>query len=258
MRDAITHTWYMADRSLRNLARQPWFIALTLFQPLLYLLVFADLFKRVVEIPGFSGGSYLAFLAPGIVIISCLFSAGWSGMGMIEDLDRGVLDRFLQSPVKRVALVAGRLTQTAVVMLIQAIIIILLALARGAHFDGGFLGIIILLVCSILLAVPIGALSSGIALLARREETVIAAVNMLLLPLVFLSTAFMSSELIPGWIRAVSRYNPVNWSVEAARSALSVSPDWGMIGLRLLYLVALSIFLTWFATRAFRTYQRSV
>ncbi len=256
--EAVQHTWYMAGRHLRNLARQPWYIALTLFQPILYLLVFADLFKSITEIPGFGAGSYLAFLTPGIVIISALFSSGWNGMSMIEDLDRGVLDRFLQSPVQRVSLIAGRLMQLAVVILVQTAVLLVLALIRGAHFSNGFLGILVLLACSFMLAVPFGAIGNGIALLARREETVIAAVNFLILPLTFLSSVFISPQLMPGWIRTISHYNPVNWSVEAARQALNPGTNWTIVVTRLAYLAALGVFCTWFATRAFRTYQRSV
>ncbi len=256
--EAVQHSWYMAGRHLRNLARQPWYIALTLFQPILYLLVFADLFKSIAQIPGFGTGSYLVFLTPGIVIISALFSSGWNGMSMIEDLDRGVLDRFLQSPVQRVSLITGRLMQLTVVMLVQTAVLLVLAIIRGARFSNGILGILVLLACSFMLAVPFGAIGNGIALLARREETVIAAVNFLILPLTFLSSVFMSPDLMPGWIRAISRYNPVNWSVEAARQALSPGTNWAIVGTRLAYLAALGIFCTWFATRAFRTYQRSV
>ncbi|MHB8780586.1 MAG: ABC transporter permease [Candidatus Geothermincolia bacterium] len=258
MADTFAHIWYMTGRHLRNLARQPWYIGLTLFQPILYLLVFADLFKRVVEIPGFGAGNYLAFLTPGIVVISALFSSGWNGMSMIEDIDRGVLDRFLQSPVRRISLIAGRLAQLSAVIVIQTAIIISLALARGARFDGGILGVLVLLIAAIVLAVPFGAVSNGIALLARREETVIAAVNFLLLPLTFLSSVFMAPALMPGWIRAISRYNPVNWAVDAGRAALAASPDWGLIGSRLGFLVALAAFSIWFGTSAFRAYQRSV
>jgi ABC-2 type transport system permease protein len=258
MADAALHTWYMVGRRLRNLVRQPWYVALTLFQPILYLLVLADLFKSVVEIPGFGGGSYLVFLTPGIVIISALFSSGWNGMSMIEDLDRGVLDRFLQSPVKRVSLIAGRLVQLSAVILIRTAVLLVLALLRGAHFSNGILGILVLLACSFMLAVPFGAISNGIALLARRKETVIAAVNFLLLPLTFLSSVFMAPELMPGWIRAISQYNLVNWAVEAARQALGTSTNWTVVWTRLAYLAALGLFCTWFGTRAFRTYQRSV
>ena len=258
MANVIAHTGYMTARHVRNLWRQPWFVAITLFQPVIYLVLFGQLFKSIARLPGFGDQSYIAFLTPGIVVMSALFSSGWSGMGIIEDLDRGVLDRFLVSPASRTALIGGRLVQLALVAVIQATIIILLGLALGADYAGGIPGILILMLSAILLAVPFGALSNAMALMLRQEESVIGAVQFVILPLTFLASVFIASELMPGWIRTVSRYNPLNWAVEAAREALSAGPDWGLVLSRLGFLVALGAVALWLATRAFRAYQRSV
>jgi ABC-2 type transport system permease protein len=96
------------------------------------------------------------------------------------------------------------------------------------------------------------------ALLARKEETVIAASNFILLPLTFLSSAFMQRDLVPGWIQSVARYNPVEWTVQAGREALTASPDWGLVLSRAALLAALCVACTWLATRAFRAYQHSI
>src|ERR671936_1825510 len=104
MTAALGHPWYMTQRHLRALLRQPWYVAVTLVQPVIWLLLFGALFKNVVEIPGFDAANYKNFLAPGIVVMTALFSAGWNGMGTIEDLERGTMDRFLVSPVSRASL----------------------------------------------------------------------------------------------------------------------------------------------------------
>jgi ABC-2 type transport system permease protein len=227
-------------------------------QPVIYLLLFGSLFKRVVDLPGFAAGSYITFLTPGIVVMSAVFGAGWSGMGVIEDLDRGVLDRFLVSPASRVALIAGRLVQVGLVTVIQALIIIALGLLAGARFPGGAAGLLVLIGCAVLLAVPIGALSSGMALIARKEESVIAAANFVLLPLTFLSSVFMARNLMPGWMQDAARFNPVDWAVQAGRAVLSTDPNWSTAGWHALYLAAFAVVCTAIAARAFRAYQRSV
>ncbi len=79
-----------------------------------------------------------------------------------------------------------------------------------------------------------------------------------MLPLTFLSATFMQENLIPAWIQEVARFNPVNWAVQAGRSALSANPDWGLILSRGGYLLVLALLCGWFATRAFRSYQRSI
>src|SRR2546421_3504336 len=130
----VRQTGYMTLRHLRELWRQPWFVGVTLVQPVIWLLLFGALFKRVVEIPGFHGGSYIAFLAPGIVVMTAMFNSAWSGMALIEDINRGVTARFLVSPVRREALIAGRILKEAVVVVIQSVIIVVLALAVGSSF----------------------------------------------------------------------------------------------------------------------------
>jgi len=179
-------------------------------------------------------------------------------MGMVNDLDRGVMDRFLVTPVRRGALMMGGLVQLAVVIVIQSAIILTLAFIRGATFPGGVAGMAVVVLGAILLAVPFGALSNGMALLARKEETVIAAVNFVLLPLVFLSGVFMAQNLMPHWMQTVAHYNPVNWAVTAGREAVGSNVDWGVVWTRLGLLAGFALLSAFLATRAFRTYQRSI
>jgi ABC-2 type transport system permease protein len=254
----LNDTWYMTVRHMRNLARQPWWIAVSLVQPIVYLLLYGALFKRIVEIPGFKAGSYVDFLTPGIVVTSALYSGGWGGMGLIDDLDKGVVDRFLVTPTSRLALIGGRLVQGAIVVLIQSLIVLALGLLIGARFDGGVLGVAVLFVCAILLGTAFGALSSALALVMRREESVIAAVQFVVLPLTFLSSVFMQVNLAPGWVQSAARLNPLNWSVQAGRDAMSANVDWSAVGVHTAYLIVFGLVSAWLATRAFRTYQRSV
>jgi ABC-2 type transport system permease protein len=258
MSTTMTHSWFMTVRHLRNLARQPWWIAITLVQPVIWLLLFGAVFKATADIPGFAADSYVDYLTPGIVVMTAAFAGGWAGMGVIEDLNRGVVDRFLVSPVARQALISGRLVQLAIVSLIQSLIVIVLGLLVGARFPGGLAGLGVLVACSALLGASLGALSNGMALLARKEETVIAASNFVLLPLTFLSSAFMQRDLMPGWIQTVARYNPVEWTTQAGREALTAQPDWGLVLSRMGLLAALALACGWLATRAFRTYQRAI
>jgi ABC-2 type transport system permease protein len=254
----IRHTLYMTLRHLRELWRQPWFVAVTLVQPVIWLLLFGALFKRVIEIPGFHGHSYIAFLAPGVVVMTAMFSSAWSGMALIEDINRGVTARFLVSPVRREALIAGRILKEAVVVVIQSLIIVALALIVGASFPGGVPGVAALFAVSALLGATFGALSNGFGLIMRHEEALIGAVQFIVLPLTFLSATFLAANLIPKWMQHVADFNPVNWAVVAGRSAVSANADWGLIAARAGFLVALLALSVAFATRAFQSYQRSV
>jgi ABC-2 type transport system permease protein len=254
----VRQTTYMTVRHLRELWRQPWFVAITLVQPVIWLLLFGALFKKIIEIPGFHAHSYIAFLAPGVVVMTAMFNSAWSGMALIDDVNRGVTARFLVTPVRREALIAGRIVKEGVVVVIQSLIIVALALLVGASFPGGVAGVVVLFAVSALLGATFGALSNGFALIMRQEEALIGAVQFIVLPLTFLSSTFLASNLMPAWIRHVSDFNPVNWGVVAGRAATSSHPDWGLVGSRAAFLAALLAVCLMFATRAFQSYQRSV
>lgn len=255
---AIADTRHMTMRHVMELLRQPWWILVNLVQPVIWLLLFGALFESVTDIPGFGSTDYIQFLAPGVVMMTAFFTAGWSGMPMIEDLERGVVDRFLVSPVRRSSLITARLANAALQIVVQTTIIIGLALATGAHFANGIVGVLVLTAVAILLGASFGALSNGLALLARREETLIALMQFLMLPLSFLSVTFMQNDLMPGWMQTASGFNPVNWAVEAGREALTASTDWGLVASRAGMLAAFMTACLFFAVRALRAYQRSI
>src|SRR5919204_6327680 len=140
----LRHTWQVALRYIRALLRQPAWVGIALTQPVIWLLLFGALFKRVADIPGFAGGSYVDFLTPGVVVMLAVSSAGWTGMGFIEDINAGVMDRMLASPVWRGALNLGSVVQSVVTVSIQTALILLLALVLGAHYTNGIGGVLIL------------------------------------------------------------------------------------------------------------------
>ena len=255
---SLRQTLQVTLRYMRALRRQPAWLGITVTQPLIWLILFGALFKAVTRIPGFQGGSYIECLAPGVVVMLAVSSAGSTGMGFIEDINGGVMDRVLASPVWRGALNLGSVAQAVITIVIQSTVIVLLALALGAHYGGGVGGVLILILAAALLGGCFASLSNGVALLARQRETLIGAVSLVLLPLTFLSSALMQRSLVPSWIQTVSKFNPVNWAADAGRSAAMGHIDWGLVGSRSAFLVALLAVCAAFATRAFGVYQRSL
>lgn len=256
---AIAQTTYVSGRHLRSFLRQPWFIGISLVQPVIWLLLFGALFKSVVLIPGFTtAGTYLDYLVPGVLVMTALFSCGWSGMSIIEDLDRSIMDRLLATPIHRSAIIVGLNVYALVSFGIQAVIIGGLALLLGAQFAGGLLGFAVLTLCAMLVGAITASFSDAMALLLRQRESVIGISTLITLPLTFLSAAFMPLKLVPGWISTVATFNPVNWAVEAGREALTASPDWSFVLPRIALLIGLTVLTTAFATRTFRSYQRSM
>lgn len=254
---ALRQTGQVSLRYLRALYRQGAWIGITLTQPLIWLVLFGALFKSVTHIPGFHG-DYITFLTPGVVVMLAVSSAGWTGMGFIEDINSGVMDRVLASPVWRGALNLGSVAQAVLTVVIQTLLIVGLALILGADFSHGAGGVVVLVLVAAMLAAIFASLSNGVALLARQREALIGAVSFVLLPLTFLSSALMQQSLVPGWIHDVARFNPVNWAAEAGRSASTGHADWGLVASRVGLLALVLVAAATFATRAFGAYQRSL
>jgi ABC-2 type transport system permease protein len=253
------HSALLTGRAVRTLLRMPAYAAITLVQPIIWLLLFGQLFRNVVHIPGFTttSGSYLEFITPGVVVMTALFSASWAGTVFIEDMDRGVMDRLLASPVRRGAMIVGTLAYQSVTTVIQTLVVFGVSLACGARFPGGVSGVLVTLVAACLVSIVFAAFSDAVALLVRQQEALIGISQFIALPLQFLSSAIMDPNVAPQWVQTVARYNPVDWASTAARAALSADPDWGVVWPRLALLTGLALVMGWVATRAFRIYQRS-
>lgn len=257
MSTVIKHSGYLTARSLRILQRQPAYLAFTLLQPMVWLLLFSQLFERVVDLPGFGDASYIEYLTPGVVVMTAVMSANWAGTSFIDDMNRGVMDRNLTSPVSRLALIIGNLSYQAVMAVTQSLIVFGVGLLMGARYDGGVLGVLLAVAAATLLAVIFAAVSCALALTLRSQESLIGTSMFLALPLTFMSSVLMAPALLPGWVRTAAKFNPVDWAGVASREVLSASPDWSVVLGRGGLLVGLAIVMSWLATQAFRSYQRS-
>ncbi len=254
----IAQTWWLTHRQLKALLRQPGVLVIMLVQPMVWLFLFGNLFRRIVELPGFGTASYLDYLIPGVVVMNAVSANMWAGMGTIEEIERGILNRFLTAPVSRAAIMNANVIVQALSTALQSTIIVLLGWAAGARYPGGPAGPVALVVASMLLGTVFSALSNVCGLTLRQRESIIGLSIFLLLPLTFLSTAFMAKALMPGWMQAVAAGNPVNWALDATRGALSTTADWGATLLHGGWLLVLAALMVWLSTLTFRTYQRTV
>jgi ABC-2 type transport system permease protein len=255
----IRDSWYFTGRKLHAMVRNPWVLTFSIVQPAIWLFLFGELFKKVVDIPGFDvHGSYLAYLVPGIVAMNAMSGNMWAGMSMIEEIERGTLDRFLVTPASRVGLLNGTVAEQSVGTIYQTLLIVLLGLAGGARYPGGVGGVIVLVVASVLVGIVFGALSNVVGMQLRSREAIIGVYTFFMLPLMFLSSAFIPTQLMPGWMQAIASRNPLNWVVQIGRDALASSPSWSAIGVRGGGLLVLAIACVALSGLTFRSYTRSV
>ncbi|HVS84107.1 MAG TPA: ABC transporter permease [Gaiellaceae bacterium] len=253
----LRQTGWMVVRQARNLMREPIWIAMMVIQPMLWLLLYGQLFSKVGA-QGRGAGSYVEFLTPGVVCMNAFFGGTWAGMAMISDLDRHVVDRFLAAPASRLAIVLSQVVRAGITAILQALILLLIGLALGVRVHGGATGWLVVLAASFLLAMVFAGFSNGIALLLRREASMIATANFVGMPLMFLSSILVTTALMPGWIKAITRFNPVDWGVLAARHAVVAGGGWGSAFGHLGLLVAATAATALWATWCFRAYQRSI
>jgi ABC-2 type transport system permease protein len=256
--EGLAQTCYMTQRQFMGFARQPAYLVVTLIQPVIWLYLFGALFRKVVDLPGFGSGSYLDFLVPGVIVMSAVSSNMWAGMGTLEEIERGTLNRFLITPVRRSAILNANVVMQAITTALQSVVIVLLGWAGGAHYPGGAVGLVVLVLASAVLGTVFGAFSNAIGMLVRQRESIIGINTFLLLPLTFLSSAFMAPALMPHWMQVVARFNPVNWALEASRSAMAGQADWWSVLSHGGWLLILAVVAVGASLRTFRSYQRSV
>ncbi|HLH83907.1 MAG TPA: ABC transporter permease [Trebonia sp.] len=255
----LSDTWYLTGRKLHALVRQPWVMAFNVIQPAIWLFLFGDLFHKVIDIPGFGyGGPYLAYLVPGVVAMNAMSGNMWAGMSMIEEIERGTLNRFLVSPASRIAIMNASVAEQAVSTTVQSLIIVVLGYAGGARYPGGILGIVVLTLAAVLIGVLWGALSNSVGMLLGSREAIIGVYTFFMLPLMFLSSAFMKPAFLPGWMQAIASRNPLNWEVQVGRAVLSADPGWSAVAVRCGGLLALAVIAVAISVTTFRSYARNV
>jgi ABC-2 type transport system permease protein len=253
----LTDTWYITLRDLKARIRMPVFIFMSLFQPILWLVLFTQIFKSLGSMPGIGGGavgsSYLQFFAPGVLVMMALFGSAFAGFGMLMDMDMGILSKMLATPVTRVSVIIGRVVASTLVVLVQALLIIIISVVMGVDLKTGVPGVLFSFLLLSLLGLGFAAFSNGLALLLKRQETMMGITNLLTMPLMFLSSLMMPGALLPGWLNTVRQFNPVDYAVVGVRDLISVGYVWHDLWLSLVVLAAWFVVGTIFGTLMFRT-----
>ena len=244
-----THTLYV--RQIKRLSRQSTVIFFSLVQPLIWLVLFGQMFARIVRFPGaaenFGNVSYLQFFIPTVMLQSILFGAGQSGVGIITDIDRGFLDKLLTTPINRLAILLGRLLGDLTRMALQIVLVVVIGWGIGrfqtpeVSFYYGVAGIAGAFGIALLFALVLAGLNVFIALATRSTEATFIIGNFLTLPLLFTSSAQLPIELLPPWMQAVAHLNPVTYTIEAMRVLLNGPAAAGGDSVAVVMLQALAI-----------------
>ncbi|GAB3969343.1 ABC transporter permease [Plantactinospora veratri] len=207
-------TWLIFQRQFLLLVRQPVWLFVGIFQPVMYLLLFAPLLKPALQASS-NAEAYRIFV-PGLLVLLAIFGGLFQGFGLIAELRAGVIERSRVTPVSRLALLLGRSLRDVVSLIAQAIIITVLALAFGLSVFIGDLLLAYLLLA--LIALMTSALSYGIALVVKSEDALAPLMNTIAQPVLLLSGILLPLTFAPGWLQGIADWNPFSWAVDGARA----------------------------------------
>ncbi|KAB7516043.1 ABC transporter permease [Halosegnis rubeus] len=215
--------WVNFKRWNLKAVRNPFVLVVSLAQPIIFLVLFTQVFGGVATGAINRGGgsiTYETYLVPAIAIQVALAAAVTSGIGLVEDIEEGIFEKILASPMHRGGVFLGKATAELLRIAVQIGIILVLGTLLGASIAGGIPSALAIIGIGVVFSLWFMGLSNVIALVTRDQESTIIASNVMQFPLLFLSTGFLPLDALPGWVQTVAKYNPVTYGIDAARAVM--------------------------------------
>jgi ABC transporter DrrB family efflux protein len=220
----MTAGWVLTQRALLHWARQPAQVVLGLLFPIMILLLFGYLLGGQMEVPG--GGDYMEFLVPGMLGLTMLFGVEGTVLSVVTDAARGVTERFRSMPMAQSAVVVGRAGADMLNAILVLLVMVLAGLAVGWSWHAGAANAVAALGLLLLLRFAFVWVGIYLGLVLETPEAAVA-VQVLVWPVGFLSSAYASPETMPGWLGTVAEWNPMSATVSAARELFGNPGDGG-------------------------------
>ncbi|PSQ39797.1 ABC transporter [Halobacteriales archaeon SW_5_70_135] len=216
--------WVNFKRWNLKAVRNPFVLVVSLVQPVIFLVLFTEVFGnvagRAVEGALGPGVTYESYLVPAIAVQVSLAAAVTSGVGLVNDVENGMFEKVLVSPMNRTAVFIGKTAAELFRIAVQIAIILGLGVVLGAEVQTGLAGALGIVGVGVLFSLWFVAFSNSLAVITRDQESTIIGGNLLQFPLLFLSSAFLPLGALPNWIQTFARVNPVTYGVDAARSLM--------------------------------------
>jgi ABC-2 type transport system permease protein len=244
----VTETWVVFQRAMRMLLRNPVWVFFGLTQPILYLVLFGPLLKNVNG-GGLGGDASWAIFVPGLLLQLVVFTGGFAGFGIIQELREGVIERQRVTPASRTALTLGRSLCQTVTIGVQSLLLVLVAIPFG--LDASVRGVALSLVVVMLLTLGISSASFAMGLILQDEDSFAPFIQGVTLPLMLLSGVFLPMALAPGWLRHLSELNPLTHSLDALRDLFHGSLTSGDVAWGTATSLAMAGLLLWWGSRTF-------
>src|SRR5438309_1483357 len=214
----------MTRRNLLRYVRLPNLLVFSTIQPVMFVLLFAYVFGGAIKGALPQGVKYINFLMPGIFVQTVIFGSMQTGVGLADDLSKGLVDRFRSLPMARSAVLAGRTSSDMIRNVFVVLLMTAVGMAIGFRFHGGFLPAIAGLGLAVLFGLAFSWISAFIGMSVRDPEAAQAAGFVWVFPLIFASSAFVPVQSMPGWLQVFARNNPLSHTVNAIRALTQGGP----------------------------------
>jgi len=247
--------WTVADavavtrRNLLRYVRVPTLLLFSTIQPVMFVLLFVYVFGGEIRIPGIA---YVDYLMPGIFVQTVVFGSTQTGVGLAEDLSRGMIDRFRSLPMARSAVLAGRTLSDTVRNLFVVLLMTVVGTLVGFRFHAGLLAALAAIVLAVLFGLAFSWIAAFIGLSVRDVESAQAAGFVWVFPLVFASSSFVRVESMPGWLQGFARANPITNTVNALRALCLGGPTTRPLLYSLAWILGILVVFVPLAVRRYR------
>jgi ABC-2 type transport system permease protein len=215
--DTVSDWWVLTKRNLVTYLRKPDLLVFSTIQPVMFVLLFVFVFGGAFERILPANVSYVDFLMPGIFVQTAIFAATQTGVGLADDLQKGLIDRFRSLPMARSAVLAGRTAADTVSVAMQTVLMLIVAYAVGYRLHEGGLEALLAFALIIAVGYVVTWIAAFAGLALKTIEAVQAALFTIVFPFVFVSSAFVPVATFDSWLQPIARNNPVTIWVNTVR-----------------------------------------
>jgi ABC-2 type transport system permease protein/oleandomycin transport system permease protein len=249
---AVSDALAMTKRNLTRYVRIPTLLVFSTIQPIMFVLLFVYVFGGAVKGSLPPGTKYVEFLMPGIFVQTVVFGSTQTGVGLAEDLSKGMIDRFRSLPMARSAVLAGRTLGDSVRNTFVVVLMTVVGVLVGFRFLAGFVPAVAALVLVVAFGFAFTWISAMIGLAVHDVESAQTAGFIWVFPLVFASTVFVPLSSMPGWLQAFARINPITCTANAVRALTIGGPTTLPVLYSLAWIVGILVVFMPLATRNYR------
>ncbi|HLN62951.1 MAG TPA: ABC transporter permease [Symbiobacteriaceae bacterium] len=254
--DFVRHTAMLTRRNLVTLFRTPAAVLPSLLISAFFLLVYQSSLSKISVLPAFAGQSYLGFILPVSIVSASLGGAGLAGQALVRDLESGYFSKLLLTPVSRGALLLAAILSGALILGLQAVVIMAIGLLMGLDPATGVSGVVALVVMAVLLGTGFAGYTVAVALRTGSAEATQGA-SFAFFPLTFITSTFVPEELLSGWIKVLTPFNPITYVLQAMRATLNTGWDGAVLLRGLAAAVGLGLVTYIFAVASLRARTRA-